>query len=110
MHGHERHSTADSCIPLRQRPRFGWWREAGSSKSFREPKAAGEWLRQENVGYRRDHLRALAHRLEVADKEVRIGVRTNSDASNSKPVEERAALTSERARFTLERSDSASKL
>ncbi len=29
-------------------------------------------MRLENGGYRRDHLRALAQRVEVADKEVRI--------------------------------------
>lgn len=33
---------------------------------------ARERLRLENGGYRRDHLRALAQRVEVADKEVRI--------------------------------------
>ncbi|MDX8468266.1 recombinase family protein [Mesorhizobium sp. VK23B] len=33
---------------------------------------ARERLRMDNGGYRRDHLRALAQRIEVADKEVRI--------------------------------------
>jgi hypothetical protein len=35
-------------------------------------RTARERLRLENGGYRRDHLRALAQRVEVADKEVRI--------------------------------------
>jgi hypothetical protein len=35
-------------------------------------RTARERLRLENRGYRRDHLRALAQRVEVADKEVRI--------------------------------------
>lgn len=35
-------------------------------------RTARERLRRANGGYRRDHLRALAQRVEVADKEVRI--------------------------------------
>jgi site-specific DNA recombinase len=34
--------------------------------------AARQRIRLDGGGYRRDHLRALAHRVEVADTEVRI--------------------------------------
>jgi site-specific DNA recombinase len=36
-----------------------------------------EVLRIDGGGYRRDHLRALAQRVEVADREVRIGSKSN---------------------------------
>jgi len=35
-------------------------------------RVAGQRMRQNGGGYRRDHLRALAQRVEVADTEVRI--------------------------------------
>jgi hypothetical protein len=54
-------------------------------------RTARQRLRCENGGYRRDHLRALARRVEVADKEVRIMgpkselLRTLAAASATKP-------------------------
>ncbi len=54
-------------------------------------RTARQRLRSENGGYRRDHLRALAQRVEVADKEVRIMgskselLRTLVAASATKP-------------------------
>jgi site-specific DNA recombinase len=53
---------------------------------------ARERMRIEGGGYRRDHLRALAQRVEVADKEVRIMgskgdlLRTLAAASGAKPA------------------------
>jgi hypothetical protein len=55
-------------------------------------KMAGERMRIEGGGYRRAHLRALAKRVEVADKEVRIMgskgdlLRTLAGASGVTPV------------------------
>ena len=55
-------------------------------------KAARERIRIEGGGYRRDHLRALAQRVEVADKEVRIMgsksdlLRTLAAASGANPA------------------------
>src|SRR5207302_5078475 len=55
-------------------------------------RSARERIRIEGGGYRRDHLRALAQRVEVADKEVRIMgskgdlLRTLAAASGAKPA------------------------
>jgi len=67
---------------------------------------ARQRLRCENGGYRRDHLRALAQRVEVADKEVRIMgskselLRTLVAASSAKPgaFEVRSSVLKWRAR------------
>ncbi len=54
-------------------------------------RAARQRIRLDSGGYRRDHLRALAQRVEVADKEVRIMgskselLRTLVAASGGKP-------------------------
>ncbi len=69
-------------------------------------RAARQRLRCENGGYRRDHLRALAQRVEVADKEVRIMgskselLRTLVAASATKPgsFEVRSSVLKWRAR------------
>jgi site-specific DNA recombinase len=69
-------------------------------------RAARQRLRCENGGYRRDHLRALAQRVEVADKEVRIMgskselLRTLVAASATKPgpLEVRSSVLKWRAR------------
>lgn len=45
----------------------------GRKPTFGFPATIGMfWIRLQGGGYRRDHLRALAQRIEVADKEVRI--------------------------------------
>jgi hypothetical protein len=55
-------------------------------------RTARERIRSEGGGYRRDHLRALARRVEVADKEVRIIgskgnlLQTLAAASGAKPA------------------------
>ena len=48
------------------------------SPASRHARTARERIRIDGGGYRRDHLRALAQRIEVADREVRIiGSKTN---------------------------------
>ncbi len=49
---------------------------------------AGERIRLDDGGYRRDHLRALAQQVEVADDEVRIM------GSKSEPLQTLAAASS----------------
>jgi site-specific DNA recombinase len=60
------------CVP---RPRSASWRSNQAVSPDMPPafaRTARERVRLENGGYRRGHLRALAQRIEVADKEVRI--------------------------------------
>jgi site-specific DNA recombinase len=50
----------------------GWSGSTTPIRSLGGGAAARERIRIDGGGYRRDHLRALAQRVEVADREVRI--------------------------------------
>jgi hypothetical protein len=65
-------------------------------------RTARERIRIDGGGYRHDHLRALAQRVEVADREVRIHRLEKQSASDTERRRRRKAGNARRSQFRSE--------